>query len=137
MIRTRSVNTDIPGTSRGGANMLNPPPPPPAPTLTEAIAHQINASADNTRILQAMAQNMAPGPHGHRDPKGNNTYVDFLKTHSPIFTKAEEPLEVDDWIRTIEQKFGLIRCNRNQKTLFATQQLQGPTGAWWASYLAT
>jgi hypothetical protein len=77
MTRTRSINTDISGSSQGGDNMPNPPPPPPAPTLTEAIAHLINASADNTRILQAMAQNMAPSPHGCRDPKGNNTYVVF------------------------------------------------------------
>ena len=76
--------------------MPNPPPPPPTPTLTEAIAHLINASANNTHILQAMAQNMAPGPHGRRDPEGNNTYADFLKTHPAIFTKAEEPLEADD-----------------------------------------
>jgi hypothetical protein len=95
MTRTCSVNTNIAGTSQGGDNMPNPPPPPPAPTLTEAIAHLINASADNTRILQAMAQNMAPGPHGRRDPRGNNTYADFLKTQSPIFIKENEPLEAD------------------------------------------
>ena len=70
-----------------------------------------------------MARNMEPGPHGHPDPEGNNTYADFLKTHPPIFTKAEEPLEADDWICTIEQKFGHIHCNGNQKTLFAAQQL--------------
>ena len=79
---------------------------------------------------------MAPGQHGRHNPKANNTYADFLKTQPPIFTKADEPLETNDWIRTIEQKFGLIHCNGNQKTLFAAQQLQGPAGAWWESYLA-
>ena len=97
-MRTCSVNTDIPNTLQGGANMPNPPPPPPTPTLTEAIAHLINASADNTRILQAMAQNMAPGQHGSHNPKANITYGSFLKTQPPIFTKVDEPLEVDEWI---------------------------------------
>jgi hypothetical protein len=64
---------------------------------------------------------MAPGPHGCHDPEGNNTYADFLKTQPPIFIKANEPLEADDWIHTIEQKFLLIHYNGNQKTLFATQ----------------
>jgi len=59
-----------------------------------------------------------------------------LKTQPPIFIKANEPLQADDWIRTIQQKFGLVRCSEYQKTLFAAQQLQGPTGAWWASHLA-
>ena len=117
--------------------MPNPPPSVAAPTLANAIAHLVNATSDNTRILQAMAQNMAPGQHGSHNPKANITYGSFLKTQPPIFTKANEPLEADDWIRTIEQKFGLIRCSGNQKTLFAAQQLQGPIGAWWASYLAT
>jgi hypothetical protein len=65
--------------------MPNPPPPPPTPTLTKAIAHLINASANNTRILQAMAQNMAPGLHGRRDPEGNNTYADCGRTTQIIW----------------------------------------------------
>lgn len=138
MTQTRTGSgIDMPRTSRTRANMPNPPPPPPVPTLADAIAHLVDASADNARILQAIAQNMAPGPRGHHNHGGNNTYADFLKTQPPIFLRAREPLEADDWIRTIEQKLGLIHCNKNQKTLFAAQQLQGLAGAWWASYLAT
>jgi hypothetical protein len=33
-----------------------------------------------------------------------------LETHPPIFIKAEEPLEVNEWIRVMEQKFGIIQC---------------------------
>ena len=43
--------------------------------------------------------------------QADNTYHDFLKTHPPVFRKAEEPLEAEDWIRTTEQKFGLIHCS--------------------------
>ena len=75
-----------------------PPPSSAAPTLVDAIAHLVNASADNTHNLQAMAQNMAPGQHGSHNPKANITYGSFLKTQPPIFTKVDEPLEVDEWI---------------------------------------
>jgi hypothetical protein len=34
----------------------------------------------------------------------------FLKLVHRFFVKAEEPLETDEWIRVMEQKFGLIRC---------------------------
>jgi hypothetical protein len=37
----------------------------------------------------------------------------------------------------MESKFGLLRCTEVQKTLFATQQLQGDASAWWANYTAT
>jgi hypothetical protein len=33
-----------------------------------------------------------------------------MDTRPPVFSKAEEPLEANDWIRTIEQKFDLINC---------------------------
>jgi hypothetical protein len=43
----------------------------------------------------------------------------FLKTQPPIFYKAKEPLEAQDWIRTIELKFSLIHYSDVQKTQFA------------------
>jgi len=33
--------------------------------------------------------------------------------------------------------FSLIHSSDVQKNLFVVQQLQGPTGAWWESFLAT
>ena len=61
----------------------------------------------------------------------------FLKLALPSFLKADENLEVDYWIRTIEQKFGLIYCSDVQKTQFAPQQLQSPASVWWANFLST
>ena len=54
------------------------------------------------------------------------TYMEFSETRPPIFVKVKEPLEADEWIRVMEQKFGLIRCIETQKPLFAAQQLRGP-----------
>jgi hypothetical protein len=53
-----------------------------------------------------------------------------------LFVKAEDPLEADEWIRVIEQKFGLLRCTETQKPLFAAQQLRGPASTWWGNYVA-
>jgi hypothetical protein len=53
-----------------------------------------------------------------------------------LFVKAEDPLEADEWIRVIEQKFGLLRCLEVQKTLFAAQQLCGPASTWWGNFVA-
>jgi hypothetical protein len=76
----------------------------------------INVSADNARLLQAIAQDRIPARQHNRNPPGNNSYADFLKTQPLVFLKADEPLEADDWIRTIEQKLDLIRCTDAQKT---------------------
>jgi hypothetical protein len=52
-----------------------------------------------------------------------------------LFVKAEDPLEADEWIHVIEQKFGLLRCTETQKPLFAAQQLRGPASTWWGNYV--
>jgi hypothetical protein len=53
-----------------------------------------------------------------------------------VFTKADEPLEANDWLRTMEHKFSLIHCSETQKPLFTTQQVRGAVEAWWENFLA-
>ena len=117
--------------SGNGGDHGIPDAPPMPPSLAEAIAALANAA-------NAFAQ-MQGNREEHRGRHHNNretTYVDFTDTRPPVFTKAEEPLEADDWLRTMEQKFGLIHCTEVQKPLFAAQQLRGPASAWYANLMA-
>jgi hypothetical protein len=124
------------GTSRGREVTPNPPPVPP--TLAEAIAALVNATADNTRFLREMAgqQMQQQGRRAYPQGPRETSYLDFSETRPPLFVKAEDPLEADEWIRVIEQKFGLLRCTETQKPLFAAQQLRGPASTWWGNYVA-
>jgi hypothetical protein len=96
--------------------------------LAEAIAALVNATADNTRFLLEMAGNQFQQHGCKAPPQGlhDTTYSEFSETRPPLFIKAEEPLEAYEWVRVMEQKFGLIRCTETQKPLFAAQQLRGP-----------
>jgi len=64
------------------------------------------------------------------------SYQDFLSTQPPLFNKAEEPLDADAWIRTIESKVSLltIPCSKASKAYFAAQQLRGVARMWWDNY---
>ena len=106
------------GTSRGGEDTPNPPPVPP--TLAEAIAALVNAATDNMRFLRGMAGNQFQQHGGRVPPQGprDTTYLEFSETRPPLFVKAEEPLEADEWVRVMEQKFKLILCSETQKPLF-------------------
>jgi hypothetical protein len=134
---TRTRGQDAAGTSRGRDVTPNPPPVPP--TLAEAIAALVNATADNTRFLREMAgqqQFQQQAGRGFQQGPRETTYLDFSETRPPLFVKAEDPLEADEWIRVIEQKFGLLRCSETQKPLFAAQQLRGPASTWWGNFVA-
>jgi hypothetical protein len=132
--RTRAH--DGAGTSRGQEDTPNPPPV--SPTLAEAIAALVTATADNTRFLREMAGNQFQQQGGRAYQQGprETSYLDFSETLRPLFVKAEDPLEADEWVRVIGQKFGLIRSTETQKLLFAAQQLRGLANTWWGNYVA-
>src|SRR6266540_2473681 len=88
---------------------------------------------DQTELLRVLVQNMTP-----RDGNGaerHDDYSDFLCTQPPIFTRAKDPLDADHWLRTIEQKLALIRCEEHEKVLYAVHQLQDAASAWWQGHL--
>ena len=63
-------------------------------------------------------------------------YQEFLRTQPPLFHKADEPLEADSWLKTIESKFTLYPYNEGDKAGFAAQQLRGPARTWWDNHVA-
>ena len=117
MCRTRGSH--ISGTSQDEDGI-------PEPNLADAIAALVNVTVENARLLREIAQsnqNMVQGNRGRNHNRQEATYVDFTDTRPPVFTKADEPLEADVWLRTMEQKFDLIPCTKFQKPVFAAQQL--------------
>jgi hypothetical protein len=68
-------------------------PPPVPPTLAEAIAALVNATADNTRFLREMAgqQFQQPGGRGYQQGPRETSYLDFSETCPPLFVKAKDP----------------------------------------------
>jgi hypothetical protein len=132
---SRTHVQDGAGTSCGREDTPNPPPVPP--TLVEAIAALVNATANNTRFLREMAGNQFQQHGGRAPPRGprETSYLDFSETCPPLFIEVEDPLEANEWIRVMEQKFGLIYYTETQKLLFAAQQLRRPASTWWGNFV--
>ena len=97
MRRTRG--SFIPGTSQDEDGI--PDLPPVLTNLADAITALVNVTAENSRLLHEIAQSNLNQIHGNRGRHHNRleaTYVDFIDTRPPVFTKADEPLEADDWL---------------------------------------
>ena len=93
--------------------------PPPSPSLTQAIAALIADRNEQTELLRQLVQSNAG--RGRQAPPAETDYVGFLATQPPLFHKADDPLEADAWIRTMEDKFGILNCTEVDKAAFATQ----------------
>jgi hypothetical protein len=59
-------------------------------------------------LVQAQQNQQRQQSRGSRDEPQVASYQDFLSTQPPLFNKAEEPLDADAWLRTIESKFALL-----------------------------
>ena len=111
--------------------------PQPPPSLAQAIAALIADRNEQTELLRQLVQNnagrarQAPPP-----PLAETYYVGFLATQPPLFHKADDSLEADVWIRTIEDKFSILNCTKVNKIAFAAQQLRGPAKIWWVNHKA-
>jgi hypothetical protein len=64
------------------------------------------------------------------------TYSQFIRMKPPTFTKAQEPLDADAWVRAIEAKFSafVLPCSEEHKARFAALQLRGEALMWWEHF---
>jgi hypothetical protein len=107
--------------------------------LAQAVASILESHDEQTELLRQLVANSICGGNRARNAAAPapTTYNDFMAMHPPLFTEAGEPLEANHWLQVMESKFGLLRCTKVQKTLFAAQQLRGNSSACWANYIAT
>jgi hypothetical protein len=91
-------------------------------------------------MLQTMQQTMAnmQQAQGHQpapQPQPHEKLGEFQRTKPPTFSHSIEPMDADDWLKTIEKKLQVVQCNNHEKVLFASHQLEGPTADWWNTYV--
>jgi hypothetical protein len=60
-----------------------------------------------------------------------------MDTRPPIFKEAIEPVDAEEWINTMEDKFRVLRLTEVLKIEYTAYQLQGPAGKWWKHHCTT
>jgi hypothetical protein len=110
------------GTSQDGNTDL---PPPPSPTVSELFAQLLGNQRAMEEMLRIIAQSTTRGWNSRQglEPNQYSEFKDFLDTEPPIFTEVEEPLQANEWLNTIEQKFCFLRVADHKKAKYASHQL--------------
>ena len=102
-------------------------------TPEDLMAMQGQLMQTMMQFMQTQQANQAGGGQPHVPPR--DKHGDFMKGHPPYFSHAEDPLEADDWLRTIERQLNICQCDDQQMVLYVAGQLQGAALDWWESYL--
>jgi hypothetical protein len=90
------------------------------------------------QMLQTMQQtmvNMKAAQPQAPSPPPRNRLGDFQCTKPPTFSHAMEPMDDDDWIKSIEKKLQVVQCNYREKVLLASHQVSDPASDWWDAYV--
>ena len=99
--------------------------PPPLPSAAEIMMEAERNRRDQTRLLELIEQNTA---------RQRNVVVsiqDFILLKPPVFQCSSEPLEADDWLRSIERKLDTSHVAPNDRVIFAAYFLEGAALQWW------
>jgi hypothetical protein len=84
----------------------------------------------------------SPGcPHCHHysgeDEAMEDKRVEFMRGHPPVFAHSSDPMDAEDWLRTMEQELHTAQCDDREKVLYGPRLLRGAAQSWCESYLAT
>jgi hypothetical protein len=130
MVNTRNRVTANNAENNGESNNqeANPPPPPPL-TLEQVLAMQAQMlQTMHQTLVNLHAQPQAPPPP--RDRLG-----DFQRNNPPTFSYAMDPMDADDWLKSVKKKLQVVQYNNHENMLLASHQLSGPAANWWDAYV--
>jgi hypothetical protein len=58
-------------------------------------------------------------------------------SHKPLtFASSPDPLDADDWLKSVEKMLNIAQCSDREKVLYASGRLTGSAADWWDSYTA-
>ena len=88
---------------------------PPTPTMAEVLLQIERNRSEDRRVLEVIARNTSTlagasgsGQGGGHHPRGG--LAEFLRTQPPTFSRSEDPLDADDWLRLVERKLSIAQC---------------------------
>jgi hypothetical protein len=107
-------------------NNANSPPPP---TLEQVLLMQAQMPQmmQQTMVNMQQEQGQQPAPQ----PQQCDRLGEFQWTKPLMFSHSVEPMDADDWLKTIEKKLQVVQCTNQERVLFAAHQLVGLTADWW------
>jgi len=104
------------------ANM-NPPPPPPPQNPAELMQMMVESQRLLTETINQMANQGGRNAQQGPGPNQYSSFKDFMDTKPPSFREAEEPLQAEEWLNTVEQMFRLLWLTDSLKAEYAAHQL--------------
>jgi hypothetical protein len=86
------------------------------------------------RRVQQQQAPLPPPPPPPVPPQ--DKHREFMSHKPPTFANSPDPLQPDDWLKSMEKMLIIAQCSDWEKVLYASGCLTGPAANWWDSYTA-
>jgi hypothetical protein len=87
----------------------------------EEIRQERRAQQQQQRQRQQAPLPPPPPPLPLRDK-----HREFMSHKPPTFGRSPDPLDADDWLKSIEKMLNIAQCSDQEKVLYASGRLTGP-----------
>jgi hypothetical protein len=84
-----------------------------------------DATRDETRMTGTTATTTTATPPPPPAPPRDN-HREFMSHKPPTFSISPDPLQVDDWLETVDKMLNIAQCTDREKVLYASGRLTGP-----------
>ncbi|CAN6339112.1 unnamed protein product [Urochloa humidicola] len=76
------------------------------------------------------------GANNNNNPPPRSKHAEFMTHRPPTYSHSADPLDADDWLKSVEKMLNIAQCNDREKVLYASGCLEGTAGDWWDAYTA-
>jgi hypothetical protein len=76
-------------------------------------------------------QNQPPQP---APPPPRDRHKEFMSHNPPTYSHSTDPLDADDWLKTITKKLEVVQYTNREMVLYAAGRLVGQAGDRWDAY---
>jgi hypothetical protein len=104
--------------------------------MQQFLTAQMQLIQNLTATVQNLqAQQNQPPPQGPPPPPPPvNKHRELMSHNPPTYSHSVDPLDADDWLKTINKMLNITQCNDREKVLYASGRLEGAASDSWDAY---
>ncbi|CAO2146710.1 unnamed protein product [Urochloa humidicola] len=91
-------------------------------------------------LLQNLTNTVA-GLQANQGANNNNQpprskLQEFMTHRPPSFSHTADPMQAEDWLKTVGKMLDIAQCTDREKVLYASGRLEGTASDWWDAFVA-
>ncbi|CAO2175708.1 unnamed protein product [Urochloa humidicola] len=120
MVNTRSGSgVDLPAQRRQRNRNPNPqqnqPPPMARSNMEQFFQAQMDLLQNLTNTVTGLQANQGANNNNNNNPPPRSKHQEFMTHRPPTFPHSADPLEADDWLKTVEKMLNIAQCSDREK----------------------